>query len=153
MGTDTMGRVTVAAKIESLGDLCMAQKGLLQPEDVRSIEVTDARVDPGAATLSMPKKLIEQLGLIPFRPRVARTTTGLATFQVYGAARLTIQGRDCHVDVIELPDDSPVLIGHAPLMLLDFVVDPDGRCLLGNPAHGGEQIMEMYWVQPAEARA
>jgi len=36
----------------------------------------------------MPKKLIEQLGLIPFRPQVARTPTGLATFQIYGAARL-----------------------------------------------------------------
>ncbi len=144
MGTDTMGRVTVAAKIENWGDLYMVEKGLLQPDQVHRIEVSDALVDTGATALSMPKSLIDQLGLMPFRSRPVRTSAGLVTVNVYGGARLTVQGRDCQVDVVELPEGSPVLIGQVPLELLDFVIDPANQCLIGNPAHGGEQMIEMY---------
>jgi predicted aspartyl protease len=144
MEPDTMGRVMVAAKIENVGDLYMVEKGLLTADQVHRIEVSDALVDTDATTLSMPKSLIDQLALIPFRSRVARTSTGLATFQVYGGVRLTVQGRECQVDVVEIPEESPVLIGQVPLELLDFVVDPAHQCLIGNPAHGGEQMLEMY---------
>jgi hypothetical protein len=48
------------------------------------------------------------------------------------------------VDVTELPDDRPVLIGQIPLDALDFVVDPVGQRLTGNPAHGGERMVEIY---------
>jgi hypothetical protein len=37
-----------------------------------------------------------------------------------------------------------VLIGQIPLERLDFVVDPQGNRLIGNPAHGGEHIIEAY---------
>ena len=92
----------------------------------------------------MPARLIQQLGLKPLRMRHVRTSAGLATVQMYGGVRLTIQGRDCLSDVTELPDDCPVLIGQIPLEALDFVVDPIGQRLIGNPAHGGEHIIEMY---------
>jgi predicted aspartyl protease len=144
MGTDTMGRVTVKAKIENSGDLYMVEQGALAADQVRWIEVNDALVDTGATNLSMPKKLIQQLGLLPFRSRVTRTSAGLSTFQVYGAVRITIQGRDCHLDVVEIPDDCPVLIGQLPLEALDFVVDMSAHRLVGNPAHGGEHMIEMY---------
>jgi predicted aspartyl protease len=144
MGTDTIGRVTVRAMIENSGDLYMAEKGALAADQVRRIEVDDALVDTGATNLSMPKKLIQQLGLIPFRSRVARTSAGTTTFQVYGGVRLTVQGRDCHLDVVELPDDCPVLIGQIPLESLDFVVDMSAHRLIGNPAHGGEHMIELY---------
>ena len=66
------------------------------------------------------------------------------TLQVYGTARVVVQGRECSCDVIELPDDCPTLLGQVPLELLDFVVDPSGQRLIGNPAHGGEHIIELY---------
>jgi hypothetical protein len=50
----------------------------------------------------------------------------------------------CHVDVMEVPDDVPVLIGQLPLEELDFVVDPLKGALIGNPAHGGEQMYDLY---------
>lgn len=55
-----------------------------------------------------------------------------------------MQGRFCVVDVVELPDDVPVLIGQVPLELMDWVVDPKAQRLIGNPAHGGEQTIELY---------
>ena len=44
---------------------------------------------------------------------------------------------------MEVPDSVPPLIGQVPLELLDFVVDPGSQQLIGNPAHGGEHIVEM----------
>jgi hypothetical protein len=58
--------------------------------------------------------------------------------------RLTIQGRTCTMDVMEVPDGVPVLIGQLPLEHLDFVVDLRSRTLIGNPAHGGEHMYELY---------
>jgi len=139
-----MGRVTVNAKIENLGDLFMAARGLIPAEQVRHLEVSDALVDSGATGLSMPKSLIQRLGLDPVRIRTALTCAGTVTAQMYGTAKLTIQERDCPMDVTELPEECPVLIGQIPLEAMDFVVDPKGRRLIGNPAHGGEHVIELY---------
>jgi predicted aspartyl protease len=141
---EAMGKVPVAATMENVLDLYLAKRGAISQEDVRRIDVAEALVDTGAATLAMPVEMIRQLGLEPLRTRQARTTAGVMTFNVFGAARLTIQGRDCTVDVTELPDDCPVLIGQVPLELLDFIVDPAKRRLIGNPEHGGEDMLEMY---------
>ena len=62
METGTMGRVTVRATIENAYDLRDAQRGLLAADMVRRVDVPDALVDTGATTLSVPKRLIEQLG-------------------------------------------------------------------------------------------
>jgi clan AA aspartic protease len=144
MGSDTMGKVLVTAKIDNLSDLFDVEKGSLSAEAVRSVEVHDALVDTGATGLSIPRRLIDQLGLTPGRQRRARTSAGTLTVQVWGSVKLTIQDRDCISDVTELPDECLVLIGQVPLETLDFVVDPAKQRLIGNPAHGGEHIIELY---------
>jgi hypothetical protein len=45
---------------------------------------------------------------------------------------------------MEGPNELPVLIGQIPLEHLDFVVDLRNRTLIGNPAHGGEHVYELY---------
>ena len=144
MEIDTMGKVLVSAKIENLHDLFKAKDKTIAEGDVRLIQIDDALVDTEATGLSMPRRLIEQLGLEPLRTRQARTSAGPITVQIYGTARLTIQGRECPIDVTELPDDCPVLIGQIPLEVMDFVVDPKNRRLIGNPEHGGEHVIELY---------
>ncbi len=139
-----MGRVTVAAKVENLGDLIAVDQGRLAPEEVRSVEIADALVDSGATQLSIPKSMLATLGLTFLRNRKAVTAAGLAEVRVFGTARLTVQGRDCPVDVTEVPDGCPVLIGQIPLEGMDFVIDLPSRRVIGNPAHGGEQIIELY---------
>jgi predicted aspartyl protease len=142
--TPTMGKVVVTAKIENVGDLYSVHQGSLSADKVRGIEVTDALVDTGATTLSVPKRLITQLGLIPLRTRTVRSATGIAMLQTYGGAHLLVEGRECTCDVTEVSDDCPVLIGQIPLEGLDLVVDTRGRRLIGNPEQGGEHIMELY---------
>jgi predicted aspartyl protease len=144
MDNEMMGRVLVTVRVENLEDLYKVGQGAIQSDEVRRVEVSDALVDTGATMLSMPGRLIRQLGLAPLRIRQARTSAGTVPVQVYGTVRLTIQGRDCPSDVMELPDNCPVLIGQVPLELLDFVVDPAGGRLIGNPEHGGEHVLELY---------
>src|SRR4051812_1603520 len=109
MGRETMGKVHVSARIENLGDLYEVERGRIPAEQVRHVEVDDALVDTGAAMLSMPPRLTPQPGPSPARPQKARPPAGPVEIQVYGTARLTIQGRECVSDVTELPDDCPVL--------------------------------------------
>ncbi|HEV3255843.1 MAG TPA: retroviral-like aspartic protease family protein [Gemmataceae bacterium] len=144
MELDTMGRVLTEATVENLEDLWEAKRGLRPPEQVRRISVSDVLVDTGATTLSLPARLVQQLGLAKRYDKRVTASTGFGMAAVYDAVRLTIQGRDCTVDVMEVPDNVPVLIGQVPLELLDFVIDPHGQRLIGNPAHGGEHVFELY---------
>jgi predicted aspartyl protease len=143
METATMGKVIVTAKLENLQDLWDAERGMLPDEQVRRVEVTDAQVDTGSTGLLVSKRLIAQLGLKPLRSREARTIAGKTPLPMYRAVRLTIQGRDCVCDVSEIPDEFSVLVGQVPLELLDWVVDPKGQRLIGNPEHGGEFMMDV----------
>jgi len=138
-----MGRVAVPAVIESLEDLYRVQRGEIAADQVRRIEAADALVDTGATGLSLPRRFIQQLGLLPMRTRRALTTEGLRDVRTFGAVRLAVQGRDCVCDVAEVDDACPVLIGQVPLELMDFLVDPRRRQLVGNPAHGGEHLIEL----------
>jgi len=141
---ETMGKVHVAATIENVGDLFNVHQGLISPEQVRRVEVAEALVDTGATALSMPGRMIQQLGLMPLRNRQARTSAGVVTVRVFGAVRLTVRDRVCSIDVTEVPEDCPVLIGQIPLEALDLVVNPTSQQVTGNPEHGGEHIMELY---------
>jgi predicted aspartyl protease len=144
METATMGRVLTEATIENLRDLWAAEQKTLPPDQARRITVTDALVDTGATLLSIPTRLIQQLGLKKTASKRVVSSTGLAEAAMYDAVRLTIQGRSCTMDVMEVPDTVPVLIGQIPLEHLDLVVDLRSRILTGNPAHGGEHVYELY---------
>jgi predicted aspartyl protease len=116
----------------------------LTPDQARSVTVTDALVETGATLLSLPTSLIQRLGLEKFTSKQVRSSRGVSEAALYEAVRLTIGGRSCTMDVMEVPDDVPVLIGQLPLEHLDFVVDLRSRTLIGNPAHGGEHVYELY---------
>ena len=45
---------------------------------------------------------------------------------------------------MEIADECPALIGQIPLESMDFVVDPVGQRLIGNPDHGGQQMIDMF---------
>lgn len=142
METATMGKVVVAARLENLEDVYRAAQGALPVDQVRAVNVTDALIDTGATGLLVPRSLIAQLGLSQLRTRQARTIAGNLPVPMYRAVRLTVLGRDCISDVGEIADGFPVVIGQVPLELMDWVVDPKGQRRIGNPEHGGEQMIE-----------
>src|SRR5690349_13549184 len=135
METTPMGRVITEATIESVKDLYAVELNLMLPDRVRKVAVVDALVDNGATLLSLPSKLIAQLGLKKVGTKRVTASSGQTEAGIYEAVRLTIQGRSCTMDVLEVPDTVPVLIGQIPLEHLDFVIDLRNRRLIGNPAH------------------
>jgi clan AA aspartic protease len=143
METVEVGRVTTEATIENLEDLWSAKRGRMAPEKVRRVTIPDALVDTGATLLSLPTRIIRQLGLEQTGAKHVVSSVGQTHAAMFEAVRLTIQGRECTMDVLEVPDEVPALIGQIPLEHLDLVVDPRSRTLTGNPAHGGEHVYEM----------
>lgn len=144
MGTEVMGRVVTTATIENLSDLYLANAGAATDEDIRRVTVDDALVDTGATLLSLPTRLIKQLGLKKVVRKPVISGSGATDAWLHEAVRLTVLDRFCTVDVLEVPDDVPPLIGQIPLELLDFVVDPRGQRLIGNPRHNGEHVFEQF---------
>ncbi len=139
-----MGRVVVEAVIENLEDLWAVRRGALPADKVRKVVVTDALVDTGATLLSLPTRVIRELGLQAVSTKRVTSSAGVGEATLYDTVRLTVQGRSCSMDVIEVPDAVPVLIGQLPLEHLDFTIDARSRSLVGNPAHGGEHMYELY---------
>ena len=139
-----MGRVTTEAAIENMEDLWAIKRGLLPADQARRVTISDALVDTGATLLSLPTRIIQQLGLARTVSKRVPSRIGLGEAYLYEAVRLTIQGRPCTMDVMEVPDTVPALIGDLSLTHLDLVVDLRSRTLIGNPAHGGEHVYELY---------
>ncbi len=139
-----MGRVTVSATVENIEDVIDLRRGRIEPAKVRRIEIEDALVDTGATMLSLSTSMIEKLGLERSCQRRARTTAGGREFWGWTPVRLSLLGRECNVDVAEVPDECSALIGHVPLELLDFVIDMNAHRLIGNPEHRGEHMMDMF---------
>ncbi|MFO0970375.1 MAG: aspartyl protease family protein [Gemmataceae bacterium] len=139
-----MGRVLTEATVENLKDLWAVETAAIAPDKARKITIADALVDTGATLLSLPTRLIQELGLKKTSEKRVTSSIGLGVANLYDAVRLTIQGRSCTMDVMEVPDTVPPLIGQLPLEHLDLVVDLRSRSLIGNPAHGGEHIYELY---------
>jgi len=142
--TFTDGTVTVTALIENVDDIMASEDGRSPATSVRRLEVHDARVDSEAKYVSIPKRMIEELGLKKIKTVEIKTVAGRIRFGIYDLVKLTIQGRDCEVRVSEVADSCPVLIGYIPLGLLDFVVCPKEQKLIGNPDHGGQYMIDMY---------
>ena len=139
-----MGRVTTEATFENIHDLWAVKEGLRPADQARKVVIPDALVDTGATLLSLPPSVIQQLGLSQTGIKRVRSSSGLHDAPMYEAVRLTIRGRDCTMDVLEVPEGTPALIGQIPLEHLDLVVDPRNCTLTGNPRHGGEHMYEMY---------
>ena len=139
-----MGRVLTEATIENVRDLYAVEEDRLADSEVRRVVVDDALVDTGATTLALPFQFIEELGLKKVAEKRATSTQGVGPVSIYEAVRLSIQDRFCTVDVIGIPNEVPVLVGQIPLEMMDLVADLQGRRLIGNPAHGGEQVLELY---------
>ena len=135
-------RHTTQIELENQYDLVAVKLGVMNPEEVRKITVPDALVDTGATGLCLPTSLIEQLGLTPIEMRRARAATGIVERMLYSEVQFTILERTSTIQVTDLPEGSPVLVGHMVLEHLDLCLDIK-KGLIYNPAHDGEWIIEI----------
>ena len=127
---------TTRIELENLKDLFLAEADVIKPEDVRRLTIEDALVDTGATGLCLPKSLIQQLGLTPLRQIQVQTANGTAERTIYSEVKYTVLDRTHSIQVTDLPEGTPVHVGHMILEALDLCVDMRNG-LIHNPAHGG----------------
>lgn len=130
---------TTNIELANQRELILADAGVIKPEEVRRVTVDDAVVDTGATRLSLPKPLIEQLGLIPVGSRKARTTNGIVDRYIYSEVRFTVLERSGTIEITDIPENVPVLVGHMILEMLDLCLDIK-KGLIYNPDHDDEWI-------------
>jgi hypothetical protein len=58
-----VGRIVTSAVIENIEDLLLVRAGHRKPEEVRRIGIAEALVDTGTTFLSLPKSVLQKLGL------------------------------------------------------------------------------------------
>ena len=130
---------TTRIEIANLTDQLLAEVGIINPQEIRRVTVEDALVDTGATRLSLPRQLIEQLGLTPVGRTKVRTANGIVERIVYSTVEFTVLGRKETIRVTDLPEGTPVLVGHMILELLDLCLDIK-KGLIYNPEHDNEWI-------------
>ncbi len=136
---------TTRIELTNLRDLHLAEAGVINSGDVRQLTVENALVDTGATGLCLPKSLVEHLGLTPLRKRRVQTANGVAERTIYSEVRYTVLERSESIQVTDLPEDAPVLVGHMILEALDLCIDIE-KGLIYNPAHDGEWITKILTI-------
>lgn len=137
-----MGRTFVDVSVENYDDLVLREVGKDQEREVRRLTL-QALADTGSALLCLHKNMIENLGLRLDRKVRVNTGNGVVERNIYRAAQITILGREYLGEVMEVPDNVPILLGYLPLENLDLVVDPTANQVIPNPAHGGKYTLDL----------
>ena len=115
----------------------------LRLEAVRLVTEGGLSVGDASMRLSLPKSIIQQLGLTPLGKAKSMTANGIVERTVYSEVKFTILGRSGSLQITDLPDGAPVLVGHLVMEMLDLCLDIK-RGLIYNPAHGNEWIEEQF---------
>lgn len=133
-------------KLTNTVDRGMAARGLLPPDQVRSIEI-EALVDTGATQLCLPEEVVERLGLAEISRKDVKLADGsIRNVSHVGDVFLEILGRFMVGDALVLPRGALALIGQIPLEALDLVVDPKSRDVTVNPASPHTPLLDLFAI-------
>ena len=131
---------SVDVEVENYWDI--ARRHAKDHTRVRKLKVR-ARVDTRLTLLSLPPVAIRKLGLRRSRSGMVHAANGLVERDVYQAVQVTILGRQCITEVMEIPEGVPPLLGFIPLESLDLVVDPKSNEVTHNPENGGKYTLDL----------
>ncbi len=118
-----MGQVFTSVTITNRADEIRAADGTIAADQIRKLTLDKVLVDSGATTLSLPKAMIEQLGLQPLREVLTKTAAGYQRSRVYQDAKLIVGDRAGLFQCLELPGGDDALLGVIPIEELGL--DPD----------------------------
>ncbi|MEG4572157.1 aspartyl protease [Microcoleus sp. N3A4] len=125
-----MGQVLTTIAVTNRIDRVMAERGFISAEEVRSVSLDNVVVDTGATLLSLPARIIRQLGLIQVGERDVETSAGIKKGRIFADAQIIVEGREGRFDCLELPEGvSAVLLGVIPMEELGLEPDLKNRRL------------------------
>jgi clan AA aspartic protease len=129
-----MGLVYADLELVNSGDIVLAKRGYILPDDVRRIRVS-ALVDSGAYMMCINENLKNQLGLDVVDTMEAEMADGrLERLDVVGPVEVIFENRSTSCRAAVLPGDAEVLLGSIPMEDMDVVVLPKEQRLVVNPA-------------------
>ncbi|MEG4421212.1 aspartyl protease [Microcoleus sp. LAD1_D5] len=124
------GQVITTITVTNRIDRVMAERGFISAEEVRSVILDNVVVDTGATLLSLPARIISQLGLIQVGERDVETSAGIKKGRIFAYAQIIVEGREGRFDCLELPEGvSAVLLGVIPMEELGLEPDLKNRRL------------------------
>jgi clan AA aspartic protease len=133
-----LGNVYAEITVTNNRDLSNVMEGHIAEKDVRSVTMT-VLVDTGASNLIINEEICSQLGLGTVATREANLAGGGKGFcKITEPVQVKWKDRTATVDPIAFPDGKP-LLGVIPLEILDLIVDPVRRELVG--AHGDKIVL------------
>lgn len=136
-----MGKVTATITVSNQIDQTLAERGFIQPDEIRTVTLHDVLVDTGVTRICLPAPIISQLGLTIQGEADVKTATGVEKVRIFKAVTLAIAGREGIFNCIELPADSDPLIGVIPLEDLGLEPDLQNQRLRLLPMEGKETYL------------
>jgi clan AA aspartic protease len=136
-----MGEVRIKIKLANAVDEELVQRGLLNPNLLRTYE-TEALIDTGAVRTVLPEAIVQNLGLRIRGQQTAQYANGTEeSVNVTGPVIIEIEGRETIEAALVLGDT--VLIGQTVLETLDLLVDCKNQRLIPNPDHPNYPILRI----------
>ena len=137
-----MGKIMQSATVRNAAKVLAAENGWFDKNLITKSEV-EFLVDTGAAMVCLPIRMINTLELKRSGERKAQTANGEVTRGVYSPISLRIFDREAIMEVMEVPDDTPPLLGYLALETLDLYPNPKLQILEGNPAREGKMVVDL----------
>ncbi|WP_395649114.1 clan AA aspartic protease [Planktothrix agardhii] len=129
-----MGLTYAEIEIANAGEIYLAQKGYILPENVKKITVK-ALVDSGAYMLAINESIKLQLDLPKLEEQIAELADGSKLkLEIVGPVEVRFENRSTTCRAMVLPGDTEVLLGAIPLEDMDVLIDPRQQRLIVNPA-------------------
>ncbi len=136
-----MGEVRVKVKLANAVDEELVQRGLLNPNLLRTCE-TEALVDTGAVRTILPEAVVQQLGLhIRSQQTVQFANDTQALVGITEPVVIELKGRET-IEAAFVTGNT-VLIGNTVLATLDLQVDAQNQHLIPNPKHPNYPVLRI----------
>ena len=118
-----MDKVTVNLTVTNHIDQILAERGVIDTNQVRSVTLTQVLADTRVSRLCLPADIIRKLDL-PLQGEVdARITLGVKSFRIFKEVDLALLNRHGTFNCVELPEGEMPLLGLIPLK--DLGLQPD----------------------------
>lgn len=131
-----VGQVNAAITVTNHIDQILAERGFIDQDEVRSIELSNVLVDTGATTLCLPTHLLDILGLPLDGTTELKTAAGVVESRLFKEANLTVCGRQDTFKCLELTSIDDPLLGVIPLEALGLEPDLQNQQLRVLPDRG-----------------
>ena len=125
--------IRTRVKMSNFLDEGLAERGLIEPDEVRSIELEEAIVDTGSTRLVLTGEMVDRLGLELVGEITAKYADNrIGRKPIARGVLLEIMERTAIFDAV-VEEDGQALIGMVVLEELDLWPDPQRGTLTTNP--------------------